>query len=377
MSTFAVVTAAAGGNMPPALAIGSALARRGNELHVLGQERQRAAVESAGLAFTPLASLEFYDSRVRRSVPDAIAQAARLAADRELEREVADHVRVLGADAALVDCLLASSLRGARRAGVPAAVLFHTFLEFWERSYRRGPVGILARMRGVDPLAEWNAAEGRIVASLRTLDPAGSREGEGERPAASWVGAIEHGVAAAPDAGRPPLVMVSLSTTWFPGQTEAYQRIVTALGSLPVRGVVTLGGLTPDRELVVPPNVEVLDFASHDELLPRASLVIGHGGHSTTFRALAHGLPVIAVPMHPMLDQPMVADAIAGAGVGVHLHRRSSSDRFAAAVTALLADDELRGRAARFGAELRATDAAATAADALERVAARRPHAAA
>ena len=377
MSTFAVVTAEAGGNTPPALAIAAALAARGHELHVLGHARQRAAVEAAGFAFTPLASLEFFDSRVRRSVPAAVGQTARLAADRDLEREVADRVRELDADAALVDCLMASSLRGARRAGVPAAVLFHTFLEFWERSYRRGPVGAIARMRGVDPLAAWDAAEARLVASLPTLDPAGARDAE-RTAAATWVGVIEHGVPAAPEAHRPPLVMASLSTTWFPGQTEAYQRIVTALGSLPVRGIVTLGGLAPDRDLVAPANVEVLDLARHDELLPRASLVIGHGGHSTTFRALAHGVPVLAMPMHPMLDQPMVADALVDAGVGLHLSRKAGSDRIAAAVTALLADDDVRGRAARLGEELRATDAAAVAADALERVAAeRRPRAAA
>jgi UDP:flavonoid glycosyltransferase YjiC (YdhE family) len=106
--------------------------------------------------------------------------------------------------------------------------------------------------------------------------------------------------------------------------------------------------------------------------------VIGHGGHSTTFRALAHGVPVLAMPMHPMLDQPMVADALVRAGVGAHLSRKAGGDRIAAAVTSLLADDDVRGRAARLGEELRATDAAAAAADAIERVAAeRRPRAAA
>ena len=171
--------------------------------------------------------------------------------------------------------------------------------------------------------------------------------------------------------------MVSLSTTWFPGQTETYQRIVTALGSLPVRGVVTLGGLAPERELVVPSNVEVREFARHDELLPHASLVIGHGGHSTTFRALAHGVPVLAMPMHPMIDQPMIADALVRAGVGMRLSRKAGTDRIAAATTALLADDELRARAARLGEGIRSTDAAASAADALEQVAERRPRTAA
>lgn len=80
---------------------------------------------------------------------------------------------------------------------------------------------------------------------------------------------------------------------------------------------------------------------------PRASLVIGHGGHSTTFRALAHGVPVLAMPMHPLLDQPMIADALERAGLGLHLPRRAGSDRIAAAVTTLLASDVLERLVAR------------------------------
>jgi len=136
--------------------------------------------------------------------------------------------------------------------------------------------------------------------------------------------------------------------------------------------MVTLGGLALDRELVVPSNVEVRDIADHDELLPRASLVIGHGGHSTTFRAIAHGVAVIALPMHPLLDQPMIADALVRAGVGLHLPRKSGSDAIAEAVRSLLADDGIRRRAAELGEHLRSTDAAGAAADVLERLAGRR-----
>lgn len=376
MSTFAVVTADAGGNVPPALAVAAALTRRGHDVHVLGHERQRATVSAAGHAFTALAAVGFFDSAVRRSVPAAIGQTARLAADRDLERQVGEHVRRIGADAALVDCLMPSSLRGARLAGVPGAVLFHTFLEFWVRSYRRGPVGALARVRGTDPLAEWDAADARLVASVADFDPAAARA-DARSAATTWIGALEHGVSARPDGDRPPLVMVSLSTTWFPGQTDAYQRIVTALGSLPVRGIVTLGGLAPDHDLRAPSNVEVREVARHDELLPHASLVIGHGGHSTTFRALAHGVPVLAMPMHPMLDQPMVADALERAGAGLHLSRKADSDAIASAVTSLLADEAVCARATALGERLRSAEAAAAASDALERLVGERPRAAA
>ncbi len=276
-------------------------------------------------------------------------------------------MREIGADAALVDCIMPSSVRGARRAGVPTAVLFHTFLEYWVRGYRRGPVGMLARLRGAGLLAEWNAADARIVVTDPDLDPAAHRTNSPSAPA-TWVGPAEHGVPASPDASAPPLVVVSLSTVPFPGQTDAYRRIIAALGALPVRGIVTLGGLEPDGPLVAPPNVEVRAFARHDELFPQASLVIGHGGHSTTFRALAHGVPVILMPMHPLLDQPMVADAVARAGAGAALRRTAPSGRIAAAVTAVLADPGVRAAAVRIGERIRSTDAAAAAAAVLERL---------
>lgn len=368
MSTITVVTVDAGGNVPPALRIADELSRRGHRIEVLGHRRQADAVAGAGHAFRALDSLDFWHSAVRRSVPVAIGQAARLAADRDLEREVREAVSGSGSDAALVDSLMASCVRGAQAAGAPAAVLFHTFLDFWERSYRRGPAGVAARLRGTDPLAGWAHAAARIVVSDVALDPASARRTPLAR-SAEWVGAIEPGEPATPDAAAPPLVVVSLSTTWFPGQTDAYQRIATALGALPVRGLITLGGLAPDRDLRLPPNVELRERADHDAVFPEASLLIGHGGHSTAFRALAHGLPALLMPMHPLLDQPMVARSIERAGAGRTVGRTASPERIAAAVTALLADDRVRAEAGTLGDRIRATDAAGAAADTVERLA--------
>ncbi|HEX6955916.1 MAG TPA: nucleotide disphospho-sugar-binding domain-containing protein [Agromyces sp.] len=368
MSTITVVTVDAGGNVPPALRVADELARRGHRIEVLGHRRQADAVARVGHAFRALDSLDFWDSGVRRSVPVAIGQAARLAADRDLEREVREAVSASGSNVALVDGLMASCVQGAQAAGAPAAVLFHTFLDFWERSYRRGPAGVVARLRGTDPLPAWAHAAARIVASDVALDPASARR-TALALGAEWVGTIESGVPATPDAAAPPLVVVSLSTTWFPGQTDAYQRIATALGALPVRGLITLGGLAPDRGLRLPPNVELRERVDHDEVFPEASILIGHGGHSTAFRALAYGLPVLLMPMHPMLDQPMVARSIERAGAGRALGRTAPPERIAAAVTALLADDRARAEASALGERIRATDAAGAAADAVERLA--------
>jgi hypothetical protein len=60
--------------------------------------------------------------------------------------------------------------------------------------------------------------------------------------------------------------------------------------------------------------VEAHPYVPHDEIMPSASLVIGHGGHSTTMRSLAHGVPLLIPPMHRILDQPMIGKALAAAG---------------------------------------------------------------
>lgn len=366
MGTFAIVTVAGGGNLPPTLGTAAELARRGHVVHVIADASLRERVSSAGHGFIALDALRGWNPAERRSVPRSIAVYVGLASDERLEREVAERLRELGADASMVDCLMAGSGRASRRAGVPEAVLFHTLHAFWRRGYVRGPVGVISGLRGVDPRRQWAAASARIVTSDPLLDPDALRPGASA--SIDWVGAPEHGRPAEPDPARPPLVVVSLSTTWLPGQTEVYQRIATALGALPVRGLITLGGLAPDRPLEVPANVEVVDLADHGAVLREAALLIGHGGHSTTFRALAHDVPVLAIPMHPLLDQPMVASAIAEAGAGIRLPKAASVDRIAAAVTALLADPRARAAAAEIGARVRAGDAAARAADVLERV---------
>lgn len=249
-------------------------------------------------------------------------------------------------------------VRAAHAAGHRTIVLFHTYLDYWTRSLARGPVGMIAALRGRSPRASWDAADLRIVMCDDRLDPSAHPAGT------VWTGSAESGVAAIRQ--DPPLVVVSLSTMEVPGQPDAYRRIVRALGELDVRAVVTLGG--PDVDgLDVPPNVELRGHVPHDELFPHASLVVGHAGLSTTFRALAHGIPLVLMPLHPLLDQPLVARSVAGAGAGVVVKRTAPASDIAAAARRVLGDPSFAEAAGRIGARLRATDGADAAADAVER----------
>jgi len=57
MARIVFVTWYGGGNLAPALGIGSELRRRGHTVSVFGQTPQRRAVEAAGMAFTPYAAV--------------------------------------------------------------------------------------------------------------------------------------------------------------------------------------------------------------------------------------------------------------------------------------------------------------------------------
>ena len=130
--------------------------------------------------------------------------------------------------------------------------------------------------------------------------------------------------------------LVSLSTNAFAGQREALQSVLDGIADAPVQVVLTTGPPVDTSELTAPSNAEVHRFLPHDEVMGTCSAVIGHGGHSTTMRALAHGLPLVIMPMHPMLDQPMVGMAVEAAGAGVSIKRTSSPAEIRAALDTVL-----------------------------------------
>ena len=167
-------------------------------------------------------------------------------------------------------------------------------------------------------------------------------------------------------AGPDAPILVSLSTISYPGQQNVLQRLVDAVGRLGIPAIVTTGPSLDPADIVAAANVDVRRFVPHEQLLPTVRLVVGHGGHGTTMRALAHGVPVLVVPMSSVADHAMVADAIVAAGAGGRVSKRASADELARAIAQILDDDGVRENAARLGATLRGRDAAAAAADLIE-----------
>jgi UDP:flavonoid glycosyltransferase YjiC (YdhE family) len=154
---------------------------------------------------------------------------------------------------------------------------------------------------------------------------------------------------------------------FFEGQERTLQTILDGLDGLRIRGLVTTGAVATST-LRAPANVEVHQHLLHDEIMPSASLVVGHGGHSTTMRVLAHGIPLLILPMHQILDQPMIGKAVAAAGAGQVLPKTASIEEIRNAVRSLLQDQSYRHAAEAVGARVRSRNGATTAADELERL---------
>lgn len=367
MTRALIVTWDGGGNLPPALGIGREIQDRGGTVRVIGHPRQRERVEGAGLAFEGFRRARPADLAAASSSLAELRDVSGIFADKGMAHDVVDAIDAEPTDVVLVDCLLLGALRAAARTGVPTVSLVHTFQRYLDSNVGRGLVGLLTALRGAPPHRVWRDAVLSLVATLPGLDPASAGRQGDER--VRYVGPVWQGTPApaAPAAGRPK-ILVSLSTNWFPGQDRTLQTVLDAVGDCDVDAVVTTGPSIDPQSLNAPANAEVHRYLDHGEILPEVSMVVGHGGHSTTMRALSYGVPLLVLPMHVMMDQKMVGDAVASQGAAEVLPMKAGADRIRDAVQRLSGPGSHRAAAARLGAQIREQDGARVAVDHLDQL---------
>jgi UDP:flavonoid glycosyltransferase YjiC (YdhE family) len=143
------------------------------------------------------------------------------------------------------------------------------------------------------------------------------------------------------------------------------ERIVAALATLPIRALVTTGGAT--LRSTPPDNVHVARFVPHAQVLPEAAAVVTHAGLGTVHAALAHGLPLVCLPIGR--DQPDNAARVQWHGAGVRLSPKSSPEVIRAAVVRVLGDPAFALSAGRLAAAFAEQRPAELAQSALEAVA--------
>jgi UDP:flavonoid glycosyltransferase YjiC (YdhE family) len=356
MTDVLMLTCDGGGNVPPALALADELARRGHDVRFLGHPAQADEIRSAGHGFVAYRHAMLWSGHDPRSSSRAALDFLRFVTDRGCRRDVAEQLERSRADVVVVDALMPGAGAAAAGLGVPHALLMHTFARFFLGLQRFEWLG---RVRGVSIRSAWSSAPLALVATDRALDPAPPTTPK----SFVWTGVIEKPPMAPSSPRMPPQVLVTLSSVDIPGQDVLLQRILDALATLPVTVIATTGPTIEAAALRRPPNAEVCTYVPHHDVLPTSSLVIGHGGHSTTMRALLHDLPLLILPADPRIDHPMLGRAVQSAGAGRVLAKSVPAQAIRDTVALLLHDPTYREAAAEIGARLRRQAGAQRAAE--------------
>lgn len=274
---------------------------------------------------------------------------------REVDRERPDTL--------VVDYQMRSTLSAAERTGVPTAAIVHTAHRFHgivsDAEAVAESYDLLNQTRallGLSALPPSDAVT-TSVATLRRCErmiivmPAEFDPWDEPLPNLVHVGPIFEGDPSdvvldlpwSPDHPY-PLVVVSMSSQYM-HQESALDRIAGAVEKLPIRALVTTGYELLPHEIRLSPSIMVRSYVPHLALLPRASLVVTHGGMGTIMAAFACGVPMICMPLGR--DQPGNAQRVQEMGAGMVLSTDASKEGIRAAVLEALESVELRAGARR------------------------------
>jgi MGT family glycosyltransferase len=404
---FLFVTWNGGGTVAPTLGLARQLVGRGHSVRVLGPRSLHARIEVAGCVFagyervprgTPFAAGSSRTGRLRAALvaPELARAAPALAfagdALAELDRAPAD--------ALVVDFMLAGAIAAGERAGLPTAALMHTVYclpvpgrppfgpGFAERAGRAGrlrdaALSTLVRWANRHSLRDLNEARQHLG-----LAPVGSAAGQlaqvrrvlvltsealdpppralpanvryvGPQLDGSWPSEVLQ-LPSLPE-GAEPLLVVSFSSRY--AATAVVQRLLDAAAKLPVRVLLTLGPALAAADLRLPANAVAVGFAPHAAVIPRAQLVITHAGLGTVMAALAHGTPLLCIPLKN--DQFENAARVVAIGAGRTLSRSATRRSLRRAILHVLNEPRF-GEGARRMAERIAGQGTARAIEELE-----------
>jgi zeaxanthin glucosyltransferase len=163
-----------------------------------------------------------------------------------------------------------------------------------------------------------------------------------------------------------PLIYASLGTL-VNGLYDVYKRILEAVEPMKdVQVVLSIGkNINPENLGPIPSNTIVVRSAPQIELLKRAALCITHAGLNTTLECLAHGVPMVAIPIG--YDQPGTAARIAHHGTGEFIEvEELTTDRLRGLIEKVLQDPSYREQADYFQKVISKTRALDMAADIIE-----------
>jgi rhamnosyltransferase subunit B len=389
------------GDLAPMLAMAREMQRRGHACHVLANDPTGALAREHGVPFTSTAPTQSNNlTGVERAFGEHVFPSYRPTLA-YIESELAR-----GRELVLVNAEnYAASTLAAERYGLPLCRYILTPFRIFSleqpffphnitvrgrfaHTFRRYVLPRLKAQRYTNPFIVRGVNEHRAelalppITSLEQLEPLASRRvclfpDWYCPPAADWVQPIECvGFPLSPPSGSMP---------------EALSRFIDARGEpivfTPGTGVVEVQRFfEAAREccerlqrpgVFLSPNlphearglaglVFQLDYVELGLLLPRAALLVHHGGIGTTARALEAGVPQIISPQ--AFDQPDNGDRVRRLGVGAMIARkRLTGEALARTARALLDARAVRTRLDDTSRRVRSCDALAAMADILER----------
>jgi UDP:flavonoid glycosyltransferase YjiC (YdhE family) len=168
-----------------------------------------------------------------------------------------------------------------------------------------------------------------------------------------------------------PTVYATLGTV-FNGRADLFAAFLAGLRDEPVNLILTVGrDQDPAQFGAQPPNVRIERYVPQSLVFSRCDAVLTHGGSGTIVAALAHGLPLVVVPISA--DQPQNAARAEALGVGRAVEPVGlTPDAVRDAVRAVLGDPAYRRNAERLRAEIAWLPGPSRAVALLERLAAER-----
>jgi MGT family glycosyltransferase len=390
MSRFLVYTSPAAGHLLPLVPGVLELRRRGHEVRVVcaadDVEPMRAAGIDAVACDPRIQEIQLTD-HAAKSDKERLRQGHRdlLTRGRHDGRDLDRHLAEWRPDVLLVDTNAYGAKTRATVSGLPWAILMPSVLPMPGRGIppygfglapARGPLGRVrdavlwkvaervfgqALLPGLNELRQESGLE-PFTSPLQILDDADAvicTAGAPLEYARTDLPARVHLVGAQvwdPPTDRPawldepgdPWVLVTCSTD-YQGDERLAEVAVEALADLPVRVLVTMADAYDSSSVRSADNVRVERHVPHGHVLPVASAVVCHAGFGIVTRAVAAGVPVVAVPFGR--DQPEVARRVVEAGAGVSLPaKRLDAARLRAAV---LEAQALRPSASSAGRVLR------------------------
>ena len=151
-----------------------------------------------------------------------------------------------------------------------------------------------------------------------------------------------------------PTVYLTLGTVFNRESGDLFTRVLAGLRDLAVTVIVTVGrDIDPTVFGPQPDNVHSVRYIPQAVLLPHCDCVVNHGGSGSVIGALAHGLPLVTIPMGA--DQALNADRAERLGVGIALDAvQATPQSVREAVSTILSDPNYRLSARRIRDEIAA-----------------------